>query len=209
MGMISDADKSSISEALAAMEKEVKLVVFSKENCNFCSETLEICNELSEMGKKLSIQSYTIEANREESKRYGVDTAPAIIIEGKTSGVRFYGLPGGFEFTSLIEGIIDVSNGTTSLSPETKKSLASLKKNAHIMVFVTQTCPYCPRMVRLAHMFAVESPMITADVVQAAEFPDLAMKYKIMAVPAVAINGSKSIEGVKPEEVFLKKIMEA
>ncbi len=62
---------------------------------------------------------------------------------------------------------------------------------------------------RLAHSFAMESPQITADCVEATEFPDLAGLYRVFAVPKTVINRENSFEGGLPEDFFLEKVLEA
>jgi thioredoxin family protein len=63
--------------------------------------------------------------------------------------------------------------------------------------------------VRLAHQFALESDLITADCVEATEFPDLAGRYRVYAVPKTIINEGPFVEGALPEEFFLEGILKA
>ena len=69
--------------------------------------------------------------------------------------------------------IIAVGTETLPLSEASRQKLAQLTKTVHIRVFVTPTCPYCPRTVHIAHMLAIGSDNITADMVMAPEFPHL------------------------------------
>ena len=55
---------------------------------------------------------------------------------------------------------------------------------------------------RLAHQFAVESDLITADMVEATEFPHLAQRYAVRAVPRTIINEAGVIEGAMPPQAF-------
>jgi len=61
--------------------------------------------------------------------------------------------------------------------------------------------------VRLAYQFAVESDLVRADGVEATEFPDLAGKYRVYAVPKTIINEGPCIEGALPEDFFLDEIL--
>jgi Thioredoxin domain len=63
--------------------------------------------------------------------------------------------------------------------------------------------------VRLAHSFALENPLIAADCIEATEFPELAGKYRVYAVPKTVINEEASFEGALPEEFFLERVLEA
>ncbi len=62
---------------------------------------------------------------------------------------------------------------------------------------------------RLAHQFALESEQITADCVEATEFPDLATEYQVYAVPRTVLNGRHFIEGALPEQQFLDAVLQA
>ena len=62
---------------------------------------------------------------------------------------------------------------------------------------------------RLAHRFAMENDLVTADCVEATEFPDLAGKYRVYAVPRTVINQGAFVEGALPEEFFLDGILKA
>jgi glutaredoxin-like protein len=140
----------------------------------------------------------------------GVDKIPAIAIIGAEDyGVRFYGIPSGYEFTSLLHAIRMVAAGKPELTEETMKALAEVTEPVHLQVFVTPTCPYCPGSVVLAHQMAVASPMVRADMVEATEFPHLAIKYQVMGVPRTVINDTAHIEGAAPEPMVLEKLREA
>ena len=62
---------------------------------------------------------------------------------------------------------------------------------------------------RLAHRFAMENDLITADCIESTEFPDLAGQYRVYAVPKTVINEQASIEGALPEKFFLEGILKA
>jgi Thioredoxin domain len=63
--------------------------------------------------------------------------------------------------------------------------------------------------VRLAHHFALENSLIQADCIEATEFPDLAGRYRVFAVPKIVINDKASFEGALPEEFFVDEVMKA
>jgi predicted DsbA family dithiol-disulfide isomerase len=55
-------------------------------------------------------------------------------------------------------------------------------------------------------MMAMESALITADVVEAGEFPEMAQKYQVYAVPKIVFNDAVSFEGNRPQEAFVSAI---
>jgi predicted DsbA family dithiol-disulfide isomerase len=61
----------------------------------------------------------------------------------------------------------------------------------------------------LAHWMAMENDSITAECIEATEFPDLSRQYRVMAVPRTVINDKVAIEGALPESMFVDRILEA
>lgn len=60
---------------------------------------------------------------------------------------------------------------------------------------------------RLAQQLAVESDLVTADLVEVTEFPSLAQRYQVRAVPRTVVNESGSIAGALPEAEFVKAVI--
>jgi alkyl hydroperoxide reductase subunit AhpF len=102
-----------------------------------------------------------------------------------------------------------VSTGETGLSDATRKQVAALESPVHFQVFVTPTCPYCPRAVLLAHQLAMESELVRGDMVEAIEFPHLSNKYQVQGVPRTVINETVHIEGAMPEAMIMARLEEA
>jgi len=212
MGMLSDEQKEYLRKELKEkLRDEVRLVVFTQEmECQFCKETREIAEDLATVAGQIKVEKHDFEKDAEKARELGIEKIPATAIMGrKDYGIRFYGVPSGYEFRSLIDAIVDVSRGGTSLSQETKKRLAEIREPVHIQVFVTPTCPYCPRAVRLAHQMAIESEYVRADMVEVVEFPHLAQKYSVMAVPKIVINEEVEFTGAVPEPHFLNYVLHA
>ncbi len=212
MPILEEKDRVKVSEILAkGMKENIKLVVFSQEfECDFCKETRMISEELSDISPKISVEKYDLQKDADKAREYGVERIPAVVIVGDGSkGVRYFGIPSGYEFSGLLEDIIDVSSGKTRLSDAIVEKVKGIDKDVHIQVFVTPTCPYCPRAVRTAHQMAMINSRIKADMVESIEFPELANKYGVMAVPKIVINEKVSFEGALPESEFLDYVMMA
>lgn len=213
MGLIKEEDAKAVKEMFAReMDVNVNVVAFydGKDNCQYCSETMEILDTLAKLDSRIKVTKYNIKAAKKEAKFMGVNKVPAIVIGGaKMYNVHYYGIPAGYEFSSLIEDIIDASKGRTSLSESTKNAIRKINKPVDIKVFVTPTCPYCPKAVRVAHQFAMENQLITSSMIEAQEFMELSEKYGVMGVPKVVINDSVSFEGAYPEDVFAKYVIDA
>jgi glutaredoxin-like protein len=217
MPLISDKDAQFLREEFKTkLVNPVKLLMVTQTiECQYCAETRQIVEEIAGLSDQVSVEIINFVTDKAMADLYGIDKIPAIAIlrvEGdkeKDYGIRFYGIPSGYEFTSIIEDIIDVSKGESGLQDKTKEALAAIKEPVHLQVFVTPTCPYCPQSVQLAHRFALESDLIRADMIEAIEFPHLSNKYHVHGVPRTVINDTVHQEGAAPEPLMLAKLLEA
>jgi len=211
MNLLDEQVRQQVRKELADLQDPVKLVAFSQElECRHCRDNRQLAEEIAGLSEKVTTEFYDFVLDKEKVSAYGVDKIPAIVVEGKRDyGIRFYGIPAGYEFTSLIEAMKAVSRRDSGLSSETREQLKKMAKPVHIQVFVTLTCPYCPLAVGLAHRFAVESEFITSNMIESAEFPHLANKYDVFGVPKTIINETIRFEGAVPESDFLAKVMGA
>jgi len=215
MALLKEEDRNHLIEQFKSLEAPVKIVVFTqKMECQYCKETRMIGEELAALSDKISLEVYDFEDDQEIAETYNIDKIPATIImtggdQPRDYGIRYYGIPSGYEFSSLIEDIMMISSGESGLSAATKDVLGKLEKPVHLQVFVTPTCPYCPQAVLLAHKLAFESDKVKADMVEAIEFPHLSMKYQVQGVPRTVINETVHQEGAAPEAMLLAKLKEA
>ncbi len=210
LGLIPQKERDTLAKEFGEkMVNDVRLVVFTQEiPCMFCKETELVANELAEISSKIKVEKYDFVKDQMKAKELRIDKIPAIAVIGvKDYGVRFYGIPSGYEFTSLVGAITDVSRGDSGLSQRTKDTLKLVDSTVHIQVFVTPTCPFCPATVRLAHRLAIESDMIWADVVESTEFVPLAQKYSVTGVPKTGINEKFEIAGSLTEDLFVQHVM--
>jgi glutaredoxin-like protein len=209
--MFSESDRKEIRERLKGLTNPVRLVHFTQElDCEFCRETRRLLEHLVELSDKLSLEVYNFQLDKEKVSQYRVDKIPATAVEGaKDYGIRFYGIPHGYEFATLLDSVLAISQGQAGLSQAAVERLRTVEQPVHLQVFVTPTCPYCPAAVRLAHQLAMESDLVTADVIEATEFPQLVERYNIHGVPLTVINETAQVVGVLPEEAFLAEVKKA
>jgi len=211
--LIPEEHKAHLKEELQkGLKDPVRIVLFTQEiECQFCKEARELVQEVASLAPdKIKAEIYDFVKDEGRVKEFNIDKVPAIAILGSRDyGIRYFGIPYGYEFNTFIDNIINVSKGATNLSEETKKKLALIEKPVHIQVFVTLTCPYCPVAAGLAHKFALESDKVRADVIEVGEFPHLAQKYSVMGVPKIVINERTELVGAVPESQFVEHVVQA
>ena len=211
MSLLNDEVREETRKFLGDLADPVELVMFTREDeCQFCNETRELMEEIAALSDLVTAEVFDIEKDKEKADELGIDKVPAVAVIGAEDyGVRFFGIPSGYEFTSILHSIKAVAAGETELSEESLQALSELTQPVHLQVFVTPTCPYCPPAVLLGHYMAIASPMVRSDMVEASEFPELAVKYDVMGVPRTVINETVHIEGSAPEPMVLEKLQEA
>jgi glutaredoxin-like protein len=139
--MIRDRDRRKIAEMLKGLAHPVKNAYFTQEfECEFCRETGQLLKELSDISDKIALETYNFQLDREAVERFGIDKIPATVVMGdKDYGIRLYGVPAGYEFTGLVETIMDVGRADSGLQTATREKLRSVTKPIHLQVMVTPT----------------------------------------------------------------------
>lgn len=200
---------TDVKNVLSKVENDVSLILFtSEEDCDYCGETKELVSEVARLSDRLTFEVRDIIASKEVAEHFGIDKTPALVVMGEQDhGIRFYGIPAGFEFGTMLEVIRLVSQDDPELNDSVKQKLELLEKPVHLQVFVTPTCPYCPPSVIAAHKLAMASEKITADMVEASEFTELSQKHMVMSVPKTVANDGPGIDGVMPEEQLIDWIL--
>ncbi len=210
MGLLEEQDKKFLREKFNKFTNEVKINLFISENdCLYCNDTKSILEEIEGISDKIKLNVFDLDKNKNIANKFKVERAPATILEGEKNNLVFYGIPAGYEFNSLIEDIIDLGNGDSDISEELKNFAEMIDKEVNIKVFVTTSCPYCPKAVRTAHKLAMIAPNVRAEMIEAQEFPELSNKYNVGAVPRIVINENTYFEGSLPDGQYIAKIKEA
>ena len=211
MALMDQKTADEVRKRLEGLAGPVKIVFFKESLlCRTCGPAEDFFKEVCALTAKVDLEIYNRVTEPEKAAAYGVTLTPAAVIEGPNGArVRFYGIPAGYEFVSLLEGLKNSAAASQALEPGTLAALAGIKAPVNIKVFVTPTCPYCPAAVVMAHKFALASPLITAEMVEATEFPELSAKYEVQGVPATVVNGKAGLTGARPEQELLQAVQAA
>ena len=140
--MLTPRDEDAVRREFAKLAGPVKLVVFSQElaAAELCRQNEMLVREVAALSDKLSVEVLNLAIDRDRAAGYGVDQVPAIVVEGaRDYGIRFFGIPSGYEFSNLIDAIIVASTGELALTEATKATLAGLESDVDIKVFSTPT----------------------------------------------------------------------
>lgn len=189
-------------------QRKLPIYIPGREECAYCEETEQLLKEVAALSEKIALSVHELSQSAEEAARLKVDKVPGTVIRGPANRpIRFYGLPAGLEFATLVEDIVDASRGRVELATETVRQLRKLKSSVGIQVFVTPTCPHCPGVAHLAQKMALESARISADVVEIGEFPRLAERHRVRAVPTVTLDERVALVGAMDESTLMTQIV--
>lgn len=209
MALLSEQDRAVVSGHLAAIDTPVTILFFTQTIAapDTALVARQVLDEVVSLNDQISLEEVNFVLDRDRAAQFGIEGIPAVALlrGGEDTRIRFLGAPAGYEFMSLIEALIMAGTGESGLTPESKALIAAnVTKSTEILVFVTPSCPHCPRAVTLAHRMAVESPFIRATCVEATEFLDLAQRYRVTGVPKTVVDGSVEMLGALPEGIFVR-----
>jgi glutaredoxin-like protein len=141
MAIIQEKDRKQLITILKALKNDVKLITITQEfECDYCKMTRELLEEVKALSEKISLEVYDFVKDADVVKQYGIDKIPSTIVIGdRDYGIRFYGVPAGYEFTSLVEDIIDASMREPAFQKDILTELAKVDRPVHIQVLVSPT----------------------------------------------------------------------
>lgn len=214
MALLSEQDRQTVRGHLAVIEEPVRLLFFTQtfgapDSVRVAKQVLD---EIVSLCEHLTLEEVNFVLEQDRARQYGVEQIPTIVLlrGDQDTRIRFLGAPAGYEFMSLIEAVILAGTNDSGLTPDSRALVAEhVTTPLTIQVFVTPTCPHCPRAVTLAHRLAVESPFITASCVEATEFMDLSRRFRVTGVPKTIVNESIEFLGALPEDQFVRTVVGA
>jgi alkyl hydroperoxide reductase subunit AhpF len=135
-------EEAKVRELFDALERPVELLVAlgpeetplaGARDVDFAGETVRIVRELALLSERVSC--------RVEDEPFGFDRYPAVAVlpEGRDVGLRYYGLPWGYELGSLVGAVLEAGRRESSLSAESLERLDALDSELALDVFVTPT----------------------------------------------------------------------
>ena len=141
MAVLKDKDKSKVINTFKQITNDVTIVMFTQETeCQHCEMTRTLLEEVSTLSDKIILEVHDFVADRDLANQYGVDKIPATLIIGeKDYGIRFYGVPAGYEFNVLVQDIRDVGKRDPNLSDKVISELAKVDQPVHLQTIISPT----------------------------------------------------------------------
>ena len=147
MPAISDRDRDVLKrEFRKELKADVTIRLFSQgsslltipgRECPSCPQVQQLVEELVAISPKLHLEVLDFYSQAEEREKFGVERIPAIVLGDDGGRLKYYGIPSGYEFATIVEDIKTLSRGVSPLSMDTRKKLRKVNQPVHIQVFVT------------------------------------------------------------------------
>lgn len=123
----------------------IEILHFSSKQCDTCDDSRQLLDEVAHISNLIHVSNYDIHEHSQIAQKYNVHLTPGLVIAGNDrgefldNGIRFAGIPSGYEFGSLIQAILLVSKRDSGLKPSIRSELKRLKTPVQLQVFVTPT----------------------------------------------------------------------
>jgi glutaredoxin-like protein len=191
-------------------QRPTSVFVPGREECPFCPHAEQLLEEIAHLSDKITLRVYERGSDRALEERYGIDKVPAFVVRGVINRpLVFFGLPAAELFPLLIESILMASLPAPTLPPTVRRRLKRLKRTVRVQVFALPNAPHCGEQASLALALALGDQHIRAEIVEISEFPALANRYEIRAVPMTIIDDKVALPGVTPVDDLVTEIVRA
>lgn len=119
-----------------------------------------------------------------------------MVVDGKSTGLAFHGVPSGHEFNSFVLGLYNAAGPGQPLGDDLIERAKSIASPLNIMILVSLTCTMCPETVLASQRLASLNPAVRAEAYDVSHFPELKDQYGAMSVPCIVINrgGEQTVE---------------
>ena len=153
MPLLNERDAQEIRQIFAqGMTGDVQITLFTQKSTlltvpgreqeiEYCKTANQLLEEVSALSDRIHVTAYDIREDSAKFEEFGIEHIPAILLGGadEVRPARFYGVTSGYEFSTFIQDILDLSTGTIELSEATLDWARNLQEDVHIQVFGTPT----------------------------------------------------------------------
>ncbi len=194
--MLESAMKDQLKAYLVNIREPIELIASLGDDAK-SAELGELLDEIASLSDKVSV-----------SRDGDDDRKPSFMIRraGTDIGPRFAGIPLGHEFTSLVLALLQVGGHPSKAAPELLEQVRGLDGDYAFETYFSLSCQNCPDVVQALNLMAVLNPRISHVAIDGSLFKDEVDSRKVMAVPAVYLNGEPFGQGRMELEQIVAKL---
>lgn len=196
---------ASLPNYLSNLPEAVRLHVWGDEKASPSErEAVELARTLSKRFENIEFKPLPRRINYHYYPVIGI-----MRLEGEEAidlGVRFIGLPAGYQMTSLISAMQSVAFRGMTSEAMTRIQLNELKHEVSLELITSADDEAGTVMAHRACNLAVVSPWVRTYVIMGDAFPGVVIRYSINRIPHLVINERVHLEGIVDEKVVLEHI---
>lgn len=206
--MLDEITLKMIQHSGNQLKQPVRLVVFVKDASY--PTVLELARAIKAQLGKIALEIYDIVMDRDKTEQYGIKRVPALVVQaGDSRMVTLYGQPENVSLEVLLNAMHGASEKKIWFPEGVRKALELLTRDVTIRVFIDNNSQQSKFVAETAVCFAFGSERITADIIVAADFPELSAKYHVTTLPKTIFGEELHLEGSILEDDFLGMILQA
>lgn len=205
--LLDDSLKEQLVPILERLENRISLLAFLEEGSGFSEELRGFLSEFAGLTDQVTVEFLNRGEDAVREKEANITLFPAVAVlgpDGAYTGVQFHGIPGGHEINSFILALYNAAGPGQAVGEETLAKIRGVNRKVNFKIGVSLSCTLCPDVVTLTQLMALKNPLIEAEMIDVAHYPDFKNKYAIMSVPAIVVNDEKVVFGKKKLEELLE-----
>ena len=137
--------KDELAKIFGQIPNDIPIYLFTEKGReNVFSQAAErVLQVFQGLSSKIQFKKYDL--GHKLAKKWAVDRSPTVLFAPEHYSIRWLGAPIGEEGRTLVEAILLIGFGRSSLSDQSLKVMKRIDSPRMIRVFVSTTCPYCPQ----------------------------------------------------------------
>jgi thioredoxin reductase (NADPH) len=198
--------REQLAPVFERFENSVGLTAFLDDG-DLSVEIKAFLTEFDALTDKVKVEFLRKGEDPAKEKQFNAALFPAIALlrpDGTYAGVQFHGVPSGHEINSFVLALYNAAGPGQAVGEDVLEKIRAVKVKANLKIGVSLSCTLCPDVVAMSQLIALKNPLIEAEMIDVARFPDFKNRHSIMSVPAIIVNDGKPSFGKKSLDDLLK-----
>jgi hypothetical protein len=209
--MLSDRSLHLI-ERMPMLKKPVRIIVFTTDvGCRSCPDMVALGRKLKDhFDRMIALETYDVVMDRDKARLYNIKLTPTIIVQGGDGQwIAFSGYVEDRMLDVLLMTIAEMSETRVRFPDNIRGALHHLSRDVNIRVFMEAGCAQCRPVAETAIGLALTSSLVSVDVIDAGDYPDLVKKFGIDELPTTIFGENLQMKGHVTEGQFIEMVFQA
>ncbi|MCR9143032.1 MAG: alkyl hydroperoxide reductase subunit F [bacterium] len=208
--MLDTALQNQLRDYFKKLEQPVVLRAYPGEH-EKKAELHAMLNDIAALSDSISIETADESAAATEDNAQSTLQGPLrfdVLGQNRETGIRFSGIPGGHEFSSLILAILQTGGSPLKLDGGIQKFARGIGVELRFQTVVSLSCHNCPDVVQTLNSLSLLNDNISHEMVEGGVFPEFVEKHQVQGVPAVFLNGEPFANGKLDAGQIIDKLIQ-